>query len=100
MRKGYRMPVVDTAYIRSGYRNRGFGTDILSDVVARFPNEDIGFSRPISNGMLRSRYMSGSGDCLLCLIIIIRTISLRSTEEISDESKGVSSTFLGDIGLC
>ncbi|XP_050446036.1 soluble lamin-associated protein of 75 kDa-like isoform X1 [Cataglyphis hispanica] len=49
----YVMPIVDTAYIRSEYRNRGFGTEILSDVIARFPNEDIGFSKPISNGMLR-----------------------------------------------
>ncbi|EFN83422.1 UPF0611 protein FAM169A [Harpegnathos saltator] len=56
MRERYRMPVVDTAYVRSEYRNRGFGTEILSDVIARFPNEDIGFSKPISNGMLRSGY--------------------------------------------
>lgn len=52
----YMMPVVDTAYIRSEYRNRGFGMGILFDVIARFPNEDIGFSKPISNGMLRSKY--------------------------------------------
>lgn len=52
----YMMPVVDTAYIRSEYRNRGFGMGILSDVIARFPNEDIGFSKPISSGMLRSEY--------------------------------------------
>ncbi|XP_011869261.1 PREDICTED: protein FAM169B-like isoform X1 [Vollenhovia emeryi] len=49
----YVMPVVDTAYIRSEYRNQGFGTGILSDVTARFPNEDIGFSKPVSSGMLR-----------------------------------------------
>lgn len=50
------MPIMDTAYIRSEYRNRGFGTEILSDMIARFPNEDIGFSKPISNGMLKSKY--------------------------------------------
>ena len=50
------MPVVDSVYIRSEYRNRGFGTGILSDVIARFPNEDIGFSKPISSGMLKSEY--------------------------------------------
>ncbi|KAL0134876.1 hypothetical protein PUN28_001571 [Cardiocondyla obscurior] len=49
----YVMPVVDTAYIRSEYRNQGFGTGILLDVITRFPNEDIGFSKPISNGMLK-----------------------------------------------
>lgn len=49
----YMMPVVDSAYIRSQYRNRGFGMEILSDVIARFPSEDIGFSKPISSGMLR-----------------------------------------------
>lgn len=51
-RRRYTMPVVDTAYIRSEYRNQGFGTEILYDVIKRFPNEDIGFSKPISNGML------------------------------------------------
>ncbi|XP_012232893.2 soluble lamin-associated protein of 75 kDa-like [Linepithema humile] len=49
----YTMPVVDTAYIRSEYRNRGLGTEILFDVIKRFPNEDIGFSKPISSGMLK-----------------------------------------------
>ncbi|XP_032671691.1 soluble lamin-associated protein of 75 kDa-like isoform X2 [Odontomachus brunneus] len=54
MRERYGIPVVDTVYVRSEYRNRGFGTEILHDVIARFPNEDIGFSKPISNSMLRS----------------------------------------------
>lgn len=52
------MPVVDTAYIRSEYRNRGFGTEILFDVIKRFPNEDIGFSKPISSGMLKSKHLT------------------------------------------
>jgi len=54
------MPVVDSAYIRSEYRNRGFGMEILSDVIVRFPNEDIGFSKPISIGMLRSEYQASA----------------------------------------
>lgn len=54
------MPIVDTAYIRSEYRNRGFGMEILFDVTARFPNEDIGFSKPISKGMLKSKYIQVS----------------------------------------
>lgn len=49
----YPMPVVDTAYIRSEYRNRGFGSEILIDVTTRYPNEDVGFSKPISMGMLK-----------------------------------------------
>lgn len=56
IREGHGMPVVDTAYVRSEYRNRGFGTEILSDVIARFPNKDIGFSRPISSSMLKSKF--------------------------------------------
>ncbi|XP_043495878.1 soluble lamin-associated protein of 75 kDa-like isoform X2 [Polistes fuscatus] len=49
----YTMPVLDTAYIRSKYRNKGFGTEILFDMIKRFPNEDIGFSKPISDNMLK-----------------------------------------------
>lgn len=49
----YTMPVLDTAYIRSEYRSKGFGSEILMDMIKRFPNEDIGFSKPISNGMLK-----------------------------------------------
>ncbi|XP_047358041.1 soluble lamin-associated protein of 75 kDa-like isoform X2 [Vespa velutina] len=49
----YTMPVLDTAYIRSAYRNRGFGSEILLDIIKRFPDEDIGFSKPISNTMLK-----------------------------------------------
>jgi len=56
----YMMPVVDSAYIRSEYRNQGFGMGILSDVIVRFPNEDIGFSKPISIGMLRSEYQASA----------------------------------------
>ncbi|XP_035743399.1 soluble lamin-associated protein of 75 kDa-like isoform X2 [Vespa mandarinia] len=49
----YTMPVLDTAYIRSAYRNKGFGSEILLDIIKRFPDEDIGFSKPISNTMLK-----------------------------------------------
>ncbi|XP_043276907.1 protein FAM169B-like [Venturia canescens] len=49
----YSMPTIDTAYVRSEYRNRGIGTEILLDVISRFPIDDIAFSKPISNGMLR-----------------------------------------------
>ncbi|KAK2580903.1 hypothetical protein KPH14_005973 [Odynerus spinipes] len=49
----YTMPVLDTAYIRSEYRNKGFGSELLLDIIKRFPNEDIGFSKPISTGMLK-----------------------------------------------
>lgn len=51
----YTMPVLDTAYIRSAYRNKGFGSEILLDIIKRFPDEDIGFSKPISNVMLKCK---------------------------------------------
>ncbi|XP_066600234.1 soluble lamin-associated protein of 75 kDa-like [Prorops nasuta] len=47
----YMMPIIDTVYIRSEYRNQGYGTEMLKDIVTRFPNDDIGFSKPISFGM-------------------------------------------------
>lgn len=90
------MPVVDTAYIRSEYRNRGFGMGILFDVIARFPNEDIGFSKPISSGMLKSEY---SASQRFKAFIIIHMDFLCSTENIPDESQGVPAAFLGDRGL-
>lgn len=90
------MPIVDTAYVRSEYRNRGFGTEILSDVIARFPNEDIGFSKPISNGMLRSKYSTR----VSYQIYNNTHISfVRSPENISDESQRISIAFLGNCWL-
>ncbi|XP_015608071.2 soluble lamin-associated protein of 75 kDa isoform X2 [Cephus cinctus] len=59
----YEMHTLDTAYIRSQYRNRGFGLELLSDLVRRFPNEDIGFSRPISNVL--TRFLSERKECRL-----------------------------------
>jgi GNAT superfamily N-acetyltransferase len=67
----YVMPVVDTAYIRSEYRNRGFGTEILSDVIARFPDEDIGFSTPISSGMLKSKCPISGYCCIVPTILVM-----------------------------
>jgi len=87
------MPVVDTAYIRSEYRNRGFGTEILFDVIKRFPNEDIGFSKPISSGMLKSKYLT------IITFIMIHMNFLHSFENIPVESQGIPATFLGDRGL-
>ena len=49
------MPTIDTAYVRSQYRNQGIGLEILSDVIARFPIDDIAFSRPISDGMFKGK---------------------------------------------
>ncbi|XP_044576530.1 soluble lamin-associated protein of 75 kDa-like [Cotesia glomerata] len=49
----YSMTTLDTAYIRSQYRNQGLGSEIIYDIIKRYPNEDIGFSIPISYGMLR-----------------------------------------------
>lgn len=49
----YTMPVLDTAYIRSECRRKGFGTEILYDMIRYFPNKDIGLSKPISDGMLK-----------------------------------------------
>lgn len=54
-KENYTMPVLDTAYIRSAYRNKGFGSEILLDIIKRFPDEDIGFSKPISNVMLKCK---------------------------------------------
>lgn len=49
------MNTVDTIYIRLPYRNQGLGSEILYDVVKRYPDEEIAFSKPISHGMLRSK---------------------------------------------
>ncbi|XP_034943254.1 soluble lamin-associated protein of 75 kDa-like [Chelonus insularis] len=49
----YSMNTLDTAYIRSKFRNKGLGLEILYNVIENYPNDDIGFSKPISEGMLR-----------------------------------------------
>lgn len=49
----YSMNTLDTAYIRSQYRNCGFGMEILYDIVNRHSDQDIGFSKPISYGMFQ-----------------------------------------------
>ncbi|XP_012259109.1 protein FAM169B-like isoform X2 [Athalia rosae] len=47
----YSMPTLDTAYIRSEYRRRGIGIEILENITQMFPEEEIGLSRPISDAM-------------------------------------------------
>ncbi|XP_046427424.1 protein FAM169B-like isoform X1 [Neodiprion fabricii] len=58
----YAMPVLDTAYIRSECRGNGIGTEIITKITQMFPNEDIGFSRPISDGMSKvlARFLTKS----------------------------------------
>lgn len=63
--------LMDTAYIRSEYRNRGFDMEILFDAIMHFPNKDIGFSKSISNGMLISKYSTHKYRRIMIRIIII-----------------------------
>lgn len=49
----YEMVTLDTAYISSDYRRSGFGISILEDIYKNHPNEDIGFSSPIAQPMLK-----------------------------------------------
>ncbi|XP_044020807.1 protein FAM169B-like [Aphidius gifuensis] len=51
--KIYQMNTIDTAYIRSEYRNQGLGIEILHDVIKHYQDQDIGFSKPISDGMFQ-----------------------------------------------
>ena len=45
----YSMNMVDTMYVLSSYRRRGFAMLMLDDIVATYPNEYIGFAEPISD---------------------------------------------------
>ncbi|KAK0081526.1 hypothetical protein PV325_012010 [Microctonus aethiopoides] len=63
----YSMNTLDTAYIRSQYRNCGFGMEILYDIVNRHSDQDIGFSKPISYGMLQvlNKFLTAHKECRL-----------------------------------
>ncbi|XP_035702092.1 protein FAM169B isoform X2 [Folsomia candida] len=49
----YRMTTLDTLFIRRDYRGQGWGSSAVKDLLLEFPQENIGFSFPISIPMNR-----------------------------------------------
>lgn len=47
----YYMPVVDLIFIRQKARRRGHAMRLIDDLLSMFPEEDVGFSDPISDEM-------------------------------------------------
>ncbi|XP_066993284.1 protein FAM169B [Anabrus simplex] len=47
----YCMATLDTAYIRKQFRRQGHCTRMITDLLQSYPEQDIGFSSPISNSM-------------------------------------------------
>ncbi|XP_046747467.1 uncharacterized protein LOC124411948 isoform X2 [Diprion similis] len=105
----YAMPMLDTAYIRSEYRGNGIGTEIITKITGMFPDEDIGFSRPISDGM--SKGFIYSFICINRLIIHFKYVitfiliffilfflpsSHCSLGEIFDQTQRISFEILGN----
>lgn len=54
--ESYQITTLDTAYIRKSYRGKGLGVSIIEDIVATFPDEDIGLSTPVSLSMYHGKY--------------------------------------------
>jgi len=42
------MNILDAVFIRQTHRRRGWGSAMLKDIIKHFPDENIGFSHPIS----------------------------------------------------
>lgn len=42
------MNTLDAVFIRQAYRRQGWGCAMLHDIIKQFPDENIGFSHPIS----------------------------------------------------
>ncbi|BES87475.1 family with sequence similarity 169, member A [Nesidiocoris tenuis] len=49
----YALTTLDTAFVRKSSRGKGNGLSIIRDFVESHPNEDVGFSSPISQPMLK-----------------------------------------------
>lgn len=51
----YRMTVLDTLFIRHSQRRKGFAMSALQDLLQEFPDQNIGFSCPISIPMIQGK---------------------------------------------
>lgn len=48
----FELPILDAVYICKAHRRQGWGTAMIEELVAvHFPDEDIGFSQPISHSL-------------------------------------------------
>jgi len=47
------MPVIDTVYLRKAFRGKGLGRKMVEQTLLSFTGEDIGFSYPVSKGLLQ-----------------------------------------------
>lgn len=45
------MHILDGVFIRHSQRRKGWGTAMLTDLVLQFPEQDLGFSHPISHSL-------------------------------------------------
>jgi len=49
----YCMTTLDTIFIQPSHRGKGWGTQALENLLSEFPHENIGFSFPTSDSMLK-----------------------------------------------
>lgn len=48
----FELPILDAVFICKAHRRQGWGTAMIEELVAiHFPDEDIGFSQPISHSL-------------------------------------------------
>lgn len=57
----YSLNMLDAIYVRRKWRHLGLASHAISDFISEFPNEDLGFSDPVSQSLLGVlwRYLSG-----------------------------------------
>ena len=51
----YRMPVLDTIYVRKSMRRQGFAEQLVNDFIGMHADNDIGINDPISGNMFKGR---------------------------------------------
>jgi len=42
------MNILDAVFVRQSHRRQGWGSAMLNDIIKHFPDENVGFSHPIS----------------------------------------------------
>lgn len=59
----YSLSMLDAIYVRRKWRNLGLASRAISDFITEFPNEDLGFSDPVSQSLLGGQLTFVTGRC-------------------------------------
>lgn len=51
------MTVLDTIFVRNSERRKGYALSAIEDILSEFPDQNIGFSIPISLPMIQGNFL-------------------------------------------